>query len=186
MWWRRGDSSSLFLTVGFIGEKGGETDEPAIFLHKGSRKGEAGRPHQKWIQWKDECGEIKRLFDVLQVRPVGGPSIPPPSRDQKVKRSGWETTSSWSACRLRDTWWGSFGSALLLVEPPSHWSCPPQHLSYASGDLMVDASFMQTLWSINPISSGCELAEGDNFYGSNSMTFISRNRSGEGRDLTGV
>lgn len=36
----------------------------------------------------------------------------------------------------------------------------PQHLSYASGDLMVDASFMQTLWNMNPISSGCELAEG--------------------------
>lgn len=35
-----------------------------------------------------------------------------------------------------------------------------QHLSYASGDLMVDASFMQTLWNMNPISSGCELAEG--------------------------
>lgn len=38
----------------------------------------------------------------------------------------------------------------------------PQHLSYASGDLMVDASFMQTLWNMNPISSGCELAEGTN------------------------
>lgn len=25
---------------------------------------------------------------------------------------------------------------------------------------MVDASFMQTLWNMNPISSGCELAEG--------------------------
>lgn len=38
----------------------------------------------------------------------------------------------------------------------------PQHLSYASGDLMVDASFMQTLWNMNPITSGCELAEGTN------------------------
>lgn len=27
---------------------------------------------------------------------------------------------------------------------------------------MVDASFMQTLWNMNPISSGCELAEGTN------------------------
>ncbi len=35
-----------------------------------------------------------------------------------------------------------------------------QHLSYASGDLMVDASFMQTLWNMNPVCSGCELAEG--------------------------
>jgi len=36
----------------------------------------------------------------------------------------------------------------------------PQHLSYASGDLMVDASFMQTLWTMTPVMSGCELAEG--------------------------
>lgn len=43
----------------------------------------------------------------------------------------------------------------------SSFSCL-QHLSYASGDLMVDASFMQTLWNMNPISSGCELAEGTN------------------------
>lgn len=35
-----------------------------------------------------------------------------------------------------------------------------QHLSYASGDLMVDASFMQTLWTMTPVMSGCELAEG--------------------------
>lgn len=47
------------------------------------------------------------------------------------------------------TW--SFRPALVLR---------PQHLSYASGDLMVDASFMQTLWNMNPIMSGCELAEG--------------------------
>lgn len=25
---------------------------------------------------------------------------------------------------------------------------------------MVDASFMQTLWNMNPVCSGCELAEG--------------------------
>ncbi|KAI4894480.1 hypothetical protein NFI96_026241 [Prochilodus magdalenae] len=37
---------------------------------------------------------------------------------------------------------------------------PQCHLSYASGDLMVDASFMQTLWNMNPVCSGCELAEG--------------------------
>lgn len=39
-----------------------------------------------------------------------------------------------------------------------------QHLSYASGDLMVDASFMQTLWTMTPVMSGCELAEGRPFY----------------------
>lgn len=38
-----------------------------------------------------------------------------------------------------------------------------QHLSYASGDLMVDASFMQTLWTMTPVMSGCELAEGTVF-----------------------
>lgn len=38
-----------------------------------------------------------------------------------------------------------------------------QHLSYASGDLMVDASFMQTLWTMTPVMSGCELAEGWHF-----------------------
>ncbi|RVE65286.1 hypothetical protein OJAV_G00133840 [Oryzias javanicus] len=49
------------------------------------------------------------------------------------------------------------GDDLILVSVSSERYL---HLSYASGDLMVDASFMQTLWSINPISSGCELAEG--------------------------
>lgn len=39
-----------------------------------------------------------------------------------------------------------------------------QHLSYASGDLMVDASFMQTLWTMTPVMSGCELAEGRWFF----------------------
>lgn len=38
-----------------------------------------------------------------------------------------------------------------------------QHLSYACGDLMVDASFMQTLWTMTPVMSGCELAEGTEF-----------------------
>lgn len=32
----------------------------------------------------------------------------------------------------------------------------PQHLSTASGELQADASFMQTLWNMNPICSGCE------------------------------
>lgn len=52
-----------------------------------------------------------------------------------------------------------FASKMWLV-----WLIPvlfsPQHLSYASGDLMVDASFMQTLWTMTPVMSGCELAEG--------------------------
>lgn len=49
-----------------------------------------------------------------------------------------------------------------MHKPNFHFFSIPctQHLSYASGDLMVDASFMQTLWNMNPISSGCELAEG--------------------------
>uniref|UniRef100_A0A3B3YZ38 Ryanodine receptor 1 n=1 Tax=Poecilia mexicana TaxID=48701 RepID=A0A3B3YZ38_9TELE len=49
------------------------------------------------------------------------------------------------------------GDDLILVSVSSERYL---HLSYASGDLMVDASFMQTLWNMNPISSGCELAEG--------------------------
>ncbi|XP_061072692.1 ryanodine receptor 1b isoform X3 [Conger conger] len=49
------------------------------------------------------------------------------------------------------------GDDLILVSVSSERYL---HLSYASGDLMVDASFMQTLWSINPVCSGCELAEG--------------------------
>uniref|UniRef100_A0A3Q4GHR2 Ryanodine receptor 1 n=1 Tax=Neolamprologus brichardi TaxID=32507 RepID=A0A3Q4GHR2_NEOBR len=49
------------------------------------------------------------------------------------------------------------GDDLILVSVSSERYL---HLSYASGDLMVDASFMQTLWNMNPICSGCELAEG--------------------------
>nr|XP_055030657.1 ryanodine receptor 1b isoform X5 [Misgurnus anguillicaudatus] len=49
------------------------------------------------------------------------------------------------------------GDDLILVSVSSERYL---HLSYASGDLMVDASFMQTLWNMNPILSGCELAEG--------------------------
>uniref|UniRef100_A0A674D9Z6 Ryanodine receptor 1 n=1 Tax=Salmo trutta TaxID=8032 RepID=A0A674D9Z6_SALTR len=49
------------------------------------------------------------------------------------------------------------GDDLILVSVSSERYL---HLSYASGDLMVDASFMQTLWTMNPVMSGCELAEG--------------------------
>uniref|UniRef100_A0A4W4GAQ9 Ryanodine receptor 1 n=1 Tax=Electrophorus electricus TaxID=8005 RepID=A0A4W4GAQ9_ELEEL len=49
------------------------------------------------------------------------------------------------------------GDDLILVSVSSERYL---HLSCASGDLMVDASFMQTLWNMNPVCSGCELAEG--------------------------
>ncbi|KAM6946397.1 ryanodine receptor 1-like [Aplochiton taeniatus] len=49
------------------------------------------------------------------------------------------------------------GDDLILVSVSSERYL---HLSYASGDLMVDASFMQTLWTMSPVCSGCELAEG--------------------------
>ncbi|XP_046876649.1 ryanodine receptor 1 isoform X4 [Hypomesus transpacificus] len=49
------------------------------------------------------------------------------------------------------------GDDLILVSVSSERYL---HLSYASGDLMVDASFMQTLWTMNPVCSGCELVEG--------------------------
>ncbi|KAI1893681.1 hypothetical protein AGOR_G00126200 [Albula goreensis] len=49
------------------------------------------------------------------------------------------------------------GDDLILVSVSSERYL---HLSHASGDLMVDASFMQTLWNMNPVCSGCELAEG--------------------------
>ncbi|TSL75312.1 Ryanodine receptor 2 [Bagarius yarrelli] len=49
------------------------------------------------------------------------------------------------------------GDDLILVSVSSERYL---HLSYASGDLMVDASFMQTLWNMNPVCSGCELSEG--------------------------
>jgi len=38
----------------------------------------------------------------------------------------------------------------------------PQHLSYGNGSLHVDAAFQQTLWSVAPISSGSEAAQGKN------------------------
>lgn len=37
-----------------------------------------------------------------------------------------------------------------------------QHLSYGNGSLHVDAAFQQTLWSVAPISSGSEAAQGKN------------------------
>ncbi|XP_004917160.1 ryanodine receptor 1 isoform X1 [Xenopus tropicalis] len=49
------------------------------------------------------------------------------------------------------------GDDLILVSVSSERYL---HLSTASGELQVDASFMQTLWNMNPITSGCELAEG--------------------------
>lgn len=49
------------------------------------------------------------------------------------------------------------GDDLILVSVSSERYL---HLSYSSGDLMVDASFMQTLWTMNPVCSGCELVEG--------------------------
>lgn len=35
-----------------------------------------------------------------------------------------------------------------------------QHLSYGNGSLHVDAAFQQTLWSVAPICSGSEVAQG--------------------------
>ncbi|KAG8448852.1 hypothetical protein GDO86_015793 [Hymenochirus boettgeri] len=49
------------------------------------------------------------------------------------------------------------GDDLILVSVSSERYL---HLSTASGELQVDASFMQTLWNMNPITSGCEMAEG--------------------------
>ncbi|XP_057252597.1 ryanodine receptor 1-like, partial [Pezoporus wallicus] len=45
------------------------------------------------------------------------------------------------------------GDDLILVSVSSERYL---HLSTASGELQVDASFMQTLWNMNPISSGSE------------------------------
>uniref|UniRef100_A0A4X2MA66 Ryanodine receptor 1 n=1 Tax=Vombatus ursinus TaxID=29139 RepID=A0A4X2MA66_VOMUR len=45
------------------------------------------------------------------------------------------------------------GDDLILVSVSSERYL---HLSTASGELQVDASFMQTLWNMNPICSGCE------------------------------
>lgn len=36
-----------------------------------------------------------------------------------------------------------------------------QHLSYGNGSLHVDAAFQQTLWSVAPICSGSEVAQGN-------------------------
>uniref|UniRef100_A0A670J4K8 Ryanodine receptor 1 n=1 Tax=Podarcis muralis TaxID=64176 RepID=A0A670J4K8_PODMU len=45
------------------------------------------------------------------------------------------------------------GDDLILVSVSSERYL---HLSTASGELQADASFMQTLWNMNPICSGCE------------------------------
>lgn len=42
---------------------------------------------------------------LLKVRHVGGLFIQLLNKGQKVKRSGWVTTSSLSVCPLRDTWY---------------------------------------------------------------------------------
>lgn len=39
-----------------------------------------------------------------QERPAGGPSIQPPSKGLKVRRSGWEMTSFLSAFLQSDIW----------------------------------------------------------------------------------
>lgn len=39
-----------------------------------------------------------------------------------------------------------------------------QHLSYGNGSLHVDAAFQQTLWSVAPICSGSEVAQGTPVY----------------------
>ncbi|KAL7980772.1 hypothetical protein Chor_001926, partial [Crotalus horridus] len=49
------------------------------------------------------------------------------------------------------------GDDLILVSVSSERYL---HLSTASGELQADASFMQTLWNMNPISSGCEEGKG--------------------------
>lgn len=40
-----------------------------------------------------------------------------------------------------------------------------QHLSYGNSSLHVDAAFQQTLWSVAPICSGSEVAQGTSVYG---------------------
>lgn len=79
---------------------------------------------------------------------------------------GWEGQGGrWSHPGQRVLWEISGKARLYIVYSGAlqfhlkHLS-HQQHLSYASGDLMVDASFMQTLWNMNPVCSGCELAEG--------------------------
>uniref|UniRef100_A0A663EVY9 Ryanodine receptor 2 n=1 Tax=Aquila chrysaetos chrysaetos TaxID=223781 RepID=A0A663EVY9_AQUCH len=50
------------------------------------------------------------------------------------------------------------GDDLILVSVSSERYL---HLSYGNGSLHVDAAFQQTLWSVAPISSGSEVAQGD-------------------------
>ncbi|TFK08561.1 E3 ubiquitin-protein ligase RNF114 [Platysternon megacephalum] len=49
------------------------------------------------------------------------------------------------------------GDDLILVSISSERYL---HLSYGNGSLHVDAAFQQTLWSVAPISSGSEVAQG--------------------------
>ncbi|VCX31173.1 unnamed protein product, partial [Gulo gulo] len=49
------------------------------------------------------------------------------------------------------------GDDLILVSVSSERYL---HLSYGNGSLHVDAAFQQTLWSVAPISSGSEAAQG--------------------------
>uniref|UniRef100_A0A8C7LAT0 Ryanodine receptor 1 n=1 Tax=Oncorhynchus kisutch TaxID=8019 RepID=A0A8C7LAT0_ONCKI len=51
------------------------------------------------------------------------------------------------------------GDDLILVSVSSERYLV-SHVGDTFGELMVDASFMQTLWTMNPVMSGCELAEG--------------------------
>jgi len=51
------------------------------------------------------------------------------------------------------------GDDLILVSVSSERYL---HLSYGNGSLHVDAAFQQTLWSVAPISSGSEAAQGKN------------------------
>ncbi|ELK05117.1 Ryanodine receptor 2 [Pteropus alecto] len=51
------------------------------------------------------------------------------------------------------------GDDLILVSVSSERYL---HLSYGDGSLHVDAAFQQTLWSVAPISSGSEAAQGEN------------------------
>lgn len=154
VWQRRRDSSSPFLWW-FTGEKLTNQQSTCKKRPVLSRTAESLAPW--WLTSKINpvkgwvrClhGEIKQLFDAVQVRPVGGPSIQPPSRDQKVKRSELETTSSWSACRLRDTWWGSLCCSALLAAALKHSSCPSSSASVLrqwrpNGGRLLHADFVE-------------------------------------------
>lgn len=48
--------------------------------------------------------EVLRNCILMQVRRVGGPFTPLPSRDLRVRRCGWVTILSWCPSRQNDTW----------------------------------------------------------------------------------